>query len=158
MDDIVAQQGIVIQNLPWHQCKLHCLQTSACQSVNQNCTDNICSYFPASGKKKRKPPNGVDFAPFRERKSKECIKWILKEDVCLLEENRSVSEDNMRFTTRTQNDGTNWLGHNLYWLCSGKDEVGKLTSQRGNSFSHPDKKNATATLSYSHGKWTFWLI
>ena len=131
------------------------------QPVSQSIKTVLTTFahiFRLQVKKKRKPPNGVDFAPFRERKSKECIKWILKEDVCLLEENRSVSEDNMRFTTRTQNDGTNWLGHNLYWLCSGKDEVGKLTSQRGNSFSHPDKKNATATLSYSHGKCTFWLI
>ena len=53
------------------------------------------------------------------------------ENVHPSEDDRSVSDDNLRFTARMQQDGNGCLVYMLDWKCYTKDEKGKLTSQRG---------------------------
>ena len=70
------------------------LSANICQSVNFNFADTIRSYCTATF------PNAINhpsmaFALFTGRKSKECIEWILKEDVQSPKYDRAVSEDNM---------------------------------------------------------------
>ena len=123
-------KGILMSNLPWHQCKLYCLQTPNCHSVNYNFTDNICSYFTATCPKAINHPS-MAFVLFTGRKSEECIQWIPKGSNQPSDDDRSVSEDNQRFVARLQKDGNDFLGYMLQSICYCKDGEGVLKSKQG---------------------------
>ena len=50
-------KGVISPNLPWHHCKLFCLQTSRRQGVNYNFTSNICTYFTTPCPQAKHHPN-----------------------------------------------------------------------------------------------------
>ena len=123
-------EGITIPNFPWHQCKLFCLETLDCQSVNYNYTDNICSYFTATCPKAISHPV-MAFTLFTGRTSEECLEWIPKGVSHPSQDDRAVTEDNTRFTARMQKDGTDCLGHMMGSFCYAKDEGGQFNSHQG---------------------------
>ena len=100
------------------------------QSANYLFTDNFCSYFTATCLKATRH-SGMAFALFTGIHSDECIEWIPKVNFHPSEDDRSVSDDNLRFTARMQKDGNDCLCYMLDWKCYAKDEEQKLTSQQG---------------------------
>ena len=123
-------EGIVIPNLPWHQCKLFCLQTSKCQSINYNVTDNICTYFTATCPKASSHP-WMAFVLFTGKQPGQYIEWIPNETGHPKDEERSVSEDNYRFVARMQKDGNDLMGYQIDSLCYSRDEGGIFLSTAG---------------------------
>ena len=124
-------EGIIITNSSWHQCKLFCLQTTSCQSVNYNFTYNICTYLTTTCSKAIGYP-GMAFALFTGRQPKECIEWIPRWDRLALGD-RSVTEDNLRFVARIQKDGNDFVGHmnSDNRACYALDDQGGVTTYQG---------------------------
>ena len=122
--------GIIIPNLQWHQCKLFCLETSNCQSINYNFTDNICTYFITTCPKAISNP-GMAFVLFTGKQFEQCIEWIPKKDGHPKRDDRSVTIDNLRFAARMQKDGNDLVGHQLHSICYSRDEAGKFESSYG---------------------------
>ena len=106
------KEGIIISESQWQQCKLFCLQTSHCQSVNYNFTDNICTYFTVTCRKATSHP-GMAFALFTGRQSAEC-KWIAKWHGHPDRDDRSVTEDNKRFAARMQKKRSDFMGYRYF--------------------------------------------
>ena len=102
-------EGIITPNLPWHQCKVLCLQKSSCQAVNYDFTANLCTYFTATCPLAISHPD-MAFVLFTGRQTDQCIEWIPKEDGNPTED-RSVRVNNDRFAARLQKDGSDYLGH-----------------------------------------------
>ena len=123
-------EGIIIPNLPWYHCKLFCLETSNCQSVNYNFTDNICTYFTATCPKAISHP-GVSFVLFTGRDSGECIEWIPNKNGHPKRDDRSLTEDNKRFAARMQKNGNDLVSYQLLSICYGRDEEGTFRSIHG---------------------------
>ena len=116
-------QGIITPILSWPQCKLFCLQTSSCQAVNYNLTNNICTYLTATCPKAIMHPD-MTFVLFTGTPSEQCMEWIPTRDA-RPPGYRSVTEDNIRFVARMQKDGNDFVG---YWLmydrnCYAVDDV-----------------------------------
>ena len=118
-------EGIIIPNLLWHECKLFCIQTFNCQSVNYNFTDYSCTYFTATCSKAISH-QGMAFVLSTRRQSAECIEWIPKENDHPKGDDRSVTEDNKRFTVRMQKNGNDILGYQLHETCYARDVDGEL--------------------------------
>ena len=123
-------EGIIISKLPWHHCELFCLETSNCQSVNYNLTDNICTYFTATCPKATRHP-GMAFVLFTTRQSGECIQWIPNANGHPKGDDRSVTEDSERFAARMQKKGNDFVGHQLLSVCYSRDEGGAFKSTDG---------------------------
>ena len=102
-------EGIITPDLPWHQCKLFCLQKSSCQAVNYDFTANLCTQFTATCPLAVNHPN-MALALFTGRKIEQCIEWIPKEDGNPAED-RSVRVGNNRYVARMQRDGSDFVGH-----------------------------------------------
>ena len=107
-------RGINTPNLAWHQCKQFCLQSSNCQAVNYNFTDNLCTYFTATCPKAISDPS-MAFALFTGKRPEQYIEWIPIKDRHPLTD-RSVTEGNKRFFYQVT-EGRKWprglLAHSL---------------------------------------------
>ena len=104
-------EGIITTISSWPQCKLFCLRTPSCQSVNCNFTNNICTYFTATCTKAISHP-GMAFVLFTGTPSQQCMEWIPTRDADPPGD-RSVTEDSIRIVARMQKDGNDFVG---YWL------------------------------------------
>ena len=113
-------------NLSWHQCKQFCLQSYSCQAVNYNFTDNLCSYFSETCTIAISSPY-MAFVLFTKKRPEQCIEWIPIQDRHP-QTDRSATEDNVRFVTRLQKDGNDYVG---YWRtdwteCKSRDDRGPI--------------------------------
>ena len=119
-------EGIIMPNLLWSQCKLFCLQTPSCQSVNYNFTDSLCSYFTATCTKALSHP-GMAFVLFTGKQSEQCMEWISLQSSHLAGD-RPVSQDNNRFIARMQKNGHDYIGYVLINInCYSVDDNGQFT-------------------------------
>ena len=100
-------EGIIRPNFSWDQCKLFCLHTSSCQAVNYNFAASLCIYLIATCPKAISHPD-MAFALFTDRQHHQCLDWIPKQ-TGHQPGNRSVTEDNERFTARMQKDGNDFV-------------------------------------------------
>ena len=123
-------RGNTIQAVPWHQCKLYCLQTSSCQSLNYNFTDNGCTYFKATCPKAMSHPT-MAFELFSNKHPEQCIEWIPKQEGHPKRESRSVTEHNRRFLARMQKDGNDFMSYVLTTACYSRDDDGSIKSTNG---------------------------
>ena len=123
-------EGNTIQSVSWHQCKLYCLQTSSCQSLNYDFTDKICTYFTATCPKAMSHPT-MAFKLFTGKHPEQCIEWIPKLEGHPKRDSRSVTEDNRRFLARMQKDGNDFISHMLMTVCYSRDDDGAITSRNG---------------------------
>ena len=123
-------EGVIIPNLSWQQCKLVCLQSSNCQSVNYNVTDNICTYFTTTCPKAISHP-WMAFVLFTGKQSSQCIEWIPKKKGHPKKDDRSVSIDNRRYAARMQKDRNDIVAHQLGPACYSRDEEGPFKSTQG---------------------------
>ena len=117
--------------LSWHQCKLFCLQAPSCQSVNYNFNYSICTYLTATCSKAI-DRLGMAFALFTGRQPRECIEWIPKGNRHPLGD-RSMTEDNLRFVSRMQKDGNDFVGHMTGGdkICYARDDQVVIKSYQG---------------------------
>ena len=109
-------EGISKPNLSWDQCKLFCLHTSSCQAINYNFTASLCIYFIATCPKTISHPD-MAFGLFTDRQHHQCLDLIPKQTEHQPGD-RSVTEDNVRFTARMQKDGNDYV---CYLLKRGDD-------------------------------------
>ena len=123
-------EGIITPNLAWHQCKLFCLHSPNCQAVNYNFIDNLCIYFAATCPKAMGHPD-MAFALFAGRPPEQCIEWIPKEMYGLVEDDRAITEDSMRFVARMQKGGNDFVCYTYGHLCMSKDSGGRFKNVEG---------------------------
>ena len=119
--------GIVTPNLSWPQCKLLCLHSPSCQSINYNFTDNLCTYFTATCTKAVNHPD-MAFLLFTGTLSEQCMEWISPHDSHPAGD-RSVSQDNIRFIARMQKNRHDYVGYVLmaYIDCYSVGDNGQFT-------------------------------
>ena len=124
-------EGIIIPNLSWHQCKLFCLETPSCQSVNYNFNYSICTYLTAICSKAI-DRLGMAFALFTGRQPDECIEWIPKGSRHPVGD-RSVTEGGLRFVARMQKAGNDFVGHMNRddGTCYARDDQMEIKSYHG---------------------------
>ena len=104
-------EGIIMPNMSWDHCMLFCLHASSCQAVNYNSTASLCIYFIATCPKAISHPD-MAFGLFTGRQPHQCLDWIPKQ-TGHQPGDRSVTEDNVRFTARMQKDGNDFVGYFL---------------------------------------------
>ena len=123
-------EDIIITKLTWHQCKLFCLETPNCQSVNYNFTDRICTYFAVTCPKAISH-SGMASVLFTGKLSVQYIERISFEDGDPKRDDRSVTEDNLRFAARMQKNGNDLVAFQVHSTCYARDEEGVFMSSHG---------------------------
>ena len=123
-------EGNIIGPVPWHQCKLYCLHTSSCQSLNYNFADNVCTYFTATCPKAISHPT-MALGLFTGKDREQCIEWIPKQEGHPSRDSRSVTEDNRRFLARMQKNGSDFTSYLLGFPCYSRDDNGATISNNG---------------------------
>ena len=130
---VCPTEGIIKQNLSWHQCKMFCLNTASCQAINYNFTENVCEYFIISCTKAISHP-GMAYILFTERHPQQCIEWVPRGNGYPADDDRSVTENNMQFVARMQTAGNDWVGHQLRTGrqgCFAQDDKGDINTSFG---------------------------
>ena len=125
-------EGIINANLSWHQCKLYCLHTPSCESVNYNFTADLCAQLTTTCPKAVSHPD-MAFVLLRGKQPEHCLEWIPKQDGDPVRD-RSVTEDDQRFVARMQKDGNDfvcYLGLSQYNCLSSDGNGGKIQSRYG---------------------------
>ena len=124
-------QDIIVPNLAWHQCTLFCLHKSDCQAVNYNFTANLCTYFTATCQQAM-DHHDMAFVLFSRKQAEQCMAWIPKEDDDPTQD-RSVTQDNLRFVARMQKDGNDFISslHIHHGRCYSFHEEREFRSNDG---------------------------
>ena len=130
--------GITIPKMSWHQCKLYCMHSCGCQAVNFNLTANICVRLRTTCAKAINHRE-MAFVLFTEKQADQCYEWIPIESADPRDpsdDNRSLSEDNVRFVARVQKDENDFGAYFFArWReCISSDHEGPIkTSVDGHS-------------------------
>ena len=122
-------------NVPWHQCKLFCLQTPTCQAVNYNFATNSCTNIKTTCPQAKQHPN-MTFALFTGIQPAQCMEWIPMTPGHFPGD-RAMARNSERFLARMQKDGNDFLGYLLTrnYECYANDENG--TSFQTSIGAHP---------------------
>ena len=124
--------GILIPNLSWHQCKLFCMHNQGCQAVNYNFTNNLCTHMTKTCPLAVRHPD-MAFATFTSRQRDHCIEWIPnRNEIGQPAGERLLTADHVRYAARIKKDGNDLIGYMLWSVhhCYASSDVGTIKSKR----------------------------